>query len=199
VARRVQTWQNMATMSELISSLLVAMPQLDDPNFRRAVVLLVHHSAGGSFGIVLNRSLDLSIGELMRNSGIQWPVGIDSVGWGGPVQPERGWVVFTDDNPATPPTDDEDVATLRQGVCVTGSLEMLRTVANQPPSDIRLFLGYAGWGADQLESELAEGAWLLAPLRRELIFETDQDDMWEAVVRGLGVEPTALVPARGIH
>jgi len=84
-------------------------------------------------------------------------------------------------------------------VCVTGSLEMLRTVANQPPSEIRLFLGYAGWDADQLESELAEGAWLLAPLRRELIFETDQDDMWEAVVRGLGVEPTALVPARGIH
>jgi putative transcriptional regulator len=136
----------------------------------------------------------------MQNSGIQCPPGVGSVGWGGPVQPERGWVVFTDDGPAAVATeDDDDVATLQQGICVTGSLEMLRTVATQPPSEVRLFLGYAGWGAEQLESELAEGAWLLAPLRREVIFATAEDDMWESVVRGLGVEPTALIPARGIH
>mgnify|MGYP001256692969 FL=1 len=186
-------------VSELSSSLLVAMPQLDDPNFRRAVVLLVHHSAGGSFGIVLNRTLDLTITELMQHSGIQWPASIGSVSWGGPVQPERGWIVFADDGQAAVTTDDGDVATLRQGVCVTGSLEMLRTVASRPPSEVRLFLGYAGWGAEQLESELAEGAWLVAPLRREVVFETTEDAMWETVVRGLGVDPTALVPARGIH
>jgi putative transcriptional regulator len=192
-------------MSELSSSLLVAMPQLDDPNFKRSVVLLVHHGSGGSFGIVLNRALDLTISELMQNSGISWPAGIGSVGWGGPVQPERGWVVFTDDAPTTipPPGGDddkeEDVATLQHGVRVTGSLEMLKTVAHHPPSEVRLFLGYAGWGAEQLESELAEGAWLLAPLRREVVFDTAAHDMWEAVVRGLGIDPTALVPARGIH
>jgi putative transcriptional regulator len=72
-------------------------------------------------------------------------------------------------------------------------------VASRPPAEVRLFLGYAGWGAEQLESELAEGAWLLAPLRREVVFDTAEDDMWESVVRSLGVEPTALVPARGIH
>jgi putative transcriptional regulator len=190
-------------VSELSSSLLVAMPQLDDPNFKRAVVLLVHHSTGGSFGIVLNRALDLTISELMQNSGIQWPIGIGSVGWGGPVQPERGWVVFTDDHPA-PSGDGEgdsetDVATLQEGVCVTGSLEMLRAVATRPPTGVRLFLGYAGWGAEQLESELAEGAWLTAPVTREVVFDTAADDMWEAVVRGLGIDPSALVPARGIH
>jgi putative transcriptional regulator len=185
-------------MSELTSQLLVAMPQLDDPNFKRAVVLLVHHSSGGSFGIVLNRSLDLTIGELMQNSGIQWPPGVGSVGWGGPVQPERGWVVFASDS-APAPDGQEDVATLEHGVRVTGSLEMLKTVATHPPTDVRLFLGYAGWGAEQLEGELAEGAWLTAPLRREVVFDTAADDMWEEVVRGLGVDPTALVPARGIH
>ena len=187
-------------MSELTSQLLVAMPQLDDPNFKRSVVLLVHHGSGGSFGIVLNRALDLTIGELMQNSGIEWPDGVGSVGWGGPVQPERGWVVFTDDGPTIESGDEqEDVATLQQGVRVTGSLEMLRSVATHPPADVRLFLGYAGWGAEQLEGELAEGAWLLAPLRREVVFETAADDMWERVVRGLGIDPTALVPARGIH
>lgn len=186
-------------MSELSSSLLVAMPQLDDPNFRRAVVLLVHHGSDGSFGIVLNRSLDLTISELMQNSGIAWPSGIGSVGWGGPVQPERGWVIFSSAQTPTTDADGDDVATLHHGVCVTGSLEMLRTVAQHPPSDVRLFLGYAGWGAEQLEGELAEGAWLTAPLRREVVFATAADDMWEAVVRGLGIDPNALVPARGIH
>jgi putative transcriptional regulator len=187
-------------MSELTSQLLVAMPQLDDPNFKRSVVLLVHHGSGGSFGIVLNRALDLTIGELMQNSGIEWPAGVGSVGWGGPVQPERGWVVFTDDGPATGDGDgQEDVATLEQGLRVTGSLEMLRSVASHPPAEVRLFLGYAGWGAEQLEGELAEGAWLLAPLRREVVFETAAGDMWEHVVRGLGIDPSALVPARGIH
>ena len=187
-------------MSGLSSQLLVAMPQLDDPNFKRAVVLLVHHGGGGSFGIVLNRSLDLTMSELMQNSGIQWPPGIGSVGWGGPVQPERGWVVFFDeDRPPASTNEDEDVATLQGGVCVTGSLEMLRSVASHPPAAVRLFLGYAGWGAEQLESELAEGAWLLAPLRREVVFETAADEMWENVFRGLGIDPTALVPARGIH
>lgn len=185
-------------MSELSSSLLVAMPQLDDPNFRRAVVLLVHHGGDGSFGIVLNRALDLTISELMQNSGIAWPSGIGSVGWGGPVQPERGWVVFGNDQPPTLDGGD-DVAKLQQGVCVTGSLEMLRTVAQHPPNDVRLFLGYAGWGAEQLESELADGAWLNAPLRREVVFDTAADDMWGSVVRGLGIDPNALVPARGIH
>lgn len=187
-------------MSELTSQLLVAMPQLDDPNFKRSVVLLVHHSEGGSFGIVLNRALDLTMSELMQNSGIQWPAGVGSVGWGGPVQPERGWVVFCDeDRPAETVTPEDDVATLQEGVCVTGSLDMLRSVATHPPSAVRLFLGYAGWGAEQLEGELAEGAWLVAPLRREVVFETAEDDMWEIVVRGLGIDPAALVPARGIH
>jgi putative transcriptional regulator len=187
-------------MSGLSSQLLIAMPQLDDPNFKRAVVLLVHHGGGGSFGIVLNRSLDLTMSELMQNSGIQWPPGIGSVGWGGPVQPERGWVVFFDeDRPPASTNEDEDVASLQEGVCVTGSLDMLRSVASHPPASVRLFLGYAGWGAEQLESELAEGAWLTAPLRREVVFDTAEDDMWEAVVRGLGIDPTALVPARGIH
>src|SRR6185436_141934 len=172
-------------MSELTSSLLVAMPQLDDPNFRRAVVLLVHHGSEGSFGIVLNRALDLTITELMENSGIRWPTGVGSVGWGGPVQPERGWVVFGDDGLASD-APDANVATLAHGVCVTGSLDMLRAVATKPPADVRLFLGYAGWDSEQLEHELAEGAWFLAPLRRDVVFETETDTVWESVVRGLG-------------
>lgn len=184
--------------SELSATLLVAMPQLDDPNFHRGVVLLVHHEAEGSFGLVLNRPVDLTPTQILENVGVTWR-GDDStaVSWGGPVEPSMGWVVFCGEPPVK--TSDGEVTTLREGVRVTGSLEVLRAMAAAPPPDLRLFLGYAGWGAGQLESELAEGAWLMAPLTRAVVFETAADAMWERVVRGLGVEPSALVPTRGIH
>ena len=186
-------------VSELSSSLLVAMPQLDDPNFQRSVVLLVHHEPEGSFGLVLNRPVDVTPGQILENLGVEWngDARQGTVGWGGPVEPSMGWVVFGGEPPAT--SGDGEVTALRDQVCVTGSLEVLRNMAKQPPSDVRLFLGYAGWGAGQLEGELAEGAWLMAPLARTHVFETAADAMWERVVRGLGVDPAALVSTRGIH
>ncbi len=184
--------------SALSSSFLVAMPQLDDPNFHRSVVLLVQHESDGSFGVVLNRPADLTVVEVLENVGIAWPGGaLGSVGWGGPVQPDLAWVLFAGDPPAE--TGSPEVTALSDGIYLTGSREMLRRIAAQPPADLRLLLGYAGWGAGQLESELAQGAWLLAPLRREIVFSATVDTMWDRVVRGLGIDPTALVPTHGVH
>ncbi|TMA35639.1 MAG: hypothetical protein E6J87_03170 [Deltaproteobacteria bacterium] len=76
---------------------------------------------------------------------------------------------------------------------------MLRRVAERPPSAMRLLLGYAGWGPGQLESELAEGAWLLAPAEGHVVFDVAFDEMWTHVVRSLGVEPATLVASRGVH
>ena len=72
-------------------------------------------------------------------------------------------------------------------------------VASQPPERLRVLLGYAGWGPGQLESELSQGAWLFAPIRREVVFDVELPDMWEYVVRSLGIDPATLVPTRGIH
>jgi putative transcriptional regulator len=184
--------------TETSSFLLVAMPQLGDPNFHRSVVLLVHHESEGSFGLVLNRPLDVSLADIAGNVGLEWKgEAAGGVGWGGPVQPGVGWIVFAGE-PA-PEEVDAEVTTLTDGVRVTGSLDVLRTIAPRPPADLRLLLGYAGWGAGQLESELAEGAWLTVPIKRELVFGDPGADMWTRVVRTLGVDPTALVPSRGVH
>jgi putative transcriptional regulator len=80
-----------------------------------------------------------------------------------------------------------------------GSLDVLRIVAETPPGDVRLFLGYAGWGPGQLEAEMAQGVWLTVPSTREAVFRTASDDMWEFVVRSLGIEPATLITTPGVH
>jgi putative transcriptional regulator len=76
---------------------------------------------------------------------------------------------------------------------------VLERVAGSPPSEVRLLLGYAGWGPGQLESELTEGAWLLAPPEGHVVFDVPLEEMWAHVVRSLGVEPATLVASRGVH
>jgi putative transcriptional regulator len=177
--------------------LLVAMPQLLDPNFERTVVLLVHHGPDGTFGVVLNRQTQITAPSLCATLEIDWRgQQDDAIDWGGPVQPETGWVLFEGPSPADVGSD---VKSLGGGICFAGSLEVLRSVARRPPPHLRLLLGYAGWGPGQIESELSEGAWLLAPVERDVLFEVEPSAMWEHVVRSLGIEPATLVPTRGVH
>jgi putative transcriptional regulator len=180
----------------LAPSFLVAMPQLLDPNFKRAVVLLIHHDADGTFGVVLNRTTDLTATDLCTTLQIGWRGEPEKeIGWGGPVQPQTGWMLFGEEAIL----DNEDVKLVGDGIGFAGSLEVLRLLAQDPPGDLQLLLGYAGWGPGQLENELAEGAWLLAPVSRDVVFDVESDAMWEHVVRSLGIEPSTLVATRGVH
>jgi len=183
----------------LSGSLLVAMPQLLDPNFERAVVLMVHHDEESSFGLVVNRESDLAAAELVSSLDLDWRGPADAkVSWGGPVEPTSGWMLFGDDVQTLAP-DPEHVTTVGPGLHFTASLEVFGQLATRPPSDLRLLLGYAGWGGGQLESEIAQGAWLSAPVRASTIFDVDPDDMWDHVVRELGVDPGTLVSTSGVH
>ena len=192
-------------MSEtsLAPSLLVAMPQLIDPNFHRTVVLIVHNDDSGSFGVVLNRATDLNTSDLLESLSIDWRGDGDApIDWGGPVQPQTGWILFD-------PTDGraegdevplgEDVQMAGNDICFTGTLDILRDLAAEPPDRLRVLLGYAGWGPGQLETELTEGAWLVAPVSADVVFEVDGDAMWELVIRRMGIEPAMLAPTRGVH
>ena len=93
----------------------------------------------------------------------------------------------------------EDVTQIQPGLCFAGSLDVLRGIASDPPERIRVLLGYAGWGPGQLESELVEGSWITAPVCEEAVFDVASSEMWEYVVRGLGIEPSTLVATRGVH
>jgi putative transcriptional regulator len=112
------------------------------------------------------------------------------------VQPQTGWVLFDEAGESEWPADVKRIA---EGVSFAGSLDVLRRMATNPPGQLLVLLGYAGWGPGQLETELAEGAWLLAPVERSLVFDTEPEDMWAQVVRSLGIEPATLVASRGVH
>ena len=174
------------------------MPQLQDPNFRRSVVLLVHHDDSGTFGLVLNRTASVLASNLCESLGIHWQGETASeIHWGGPVQPNTGWALF--DESIANRSEEGDSSRVTDGLFFAGSLDVLRQIARSPASDSRLFLGYAGWGPGQLEMEMSEGAWLVAPASAELVFSVDPEELWEHVLRRLGVDPATLIATRGVH
>jgi putative transcriptional regulator len=173
------------------------MPQLRDPNFRRTVVLLVHHGDDGTFGVVLNRSTEITAMGLCASLDVEWCGPPEKgIGWGGPVQPQTGWLLFDDE---VETGADDDVKRLGEGVRFAGSLDVLRKLAMDPPAHLQMMLGYAGWGPGQLESELIEGAWLVAPVSGDVVFGVDSSVMWDHVLREMGIDPSTLIATRGVH
>ncbi len=181
--------------SDLAPAFLVAMDKLWDPNFRGSVVLMLHHDDEGAIGLVVNRVTDLPMASLCETFGLDWRGEPQArVDWGGPVQPELGWMLLGEGGFDVP-----EVESVTEGIRFTRSNEVLRKVAENPPRQMRMFLGYAGWGPGQLERELAEGAWLVAPVSPHLVFEGGAESLWDDVVRSLGIEPATLVQTQGVN
>lgn len=174
-------------MDSLRGSLLIASPGLWDPNFRRTVVLIGHHDDEGAVGVVLNRASDVSVDEAAP--AFASLLGYESVVFvGGPVQPQAAIVVAD--------FEEEDEA----GVLAFGSIGFLSGEAE--PDAVtgvrraRLFAGYAGWDAGQLEAEVEEGSWIIEPARPEDVFVDEPGGLWSAVLRRKGpeFELLALMP-----
>lgn len=181
----------------LAPALLLSMPQLLDPNFARTVVLLCKHGDEGAFGLVINRPL-VTTGTIVVQ--LDPPVATDrelSLWVGGPVEPERSWILMR----GTSGDADAALATeVAEGLYLSTSPHLLRRLlAPQPPANARLVVGYAGWGPGQLEQELAESAWLLSDVEADLVFNTPADQMWEQAIRRLGADPATLTMSRGVH
>ena len=178
--------------SALAPSLLVSMPQLCDPNFHKSVVLLCEHGEDGAFGLVLNRRTGASASEVMR---LTPPVDIEGgleLWIGGPVEPERGWILMG----AEP--DDVESVRVCDGIYLSTSPSLLRELLEHPaPPRTRLLTGYAGWAAGQLDAELSASAWLTTDVDLDIIFDTRATDMWETAVRRLGADPSLLQMGSG--
>ena len=174
--------------------LLVSMPQMLDPNFSKTVVLLAEYGAHGAFGLVLNRRMDEPARSIVT---ADEPLNIHPGMYlftGGPVEPTRAWILT-----ANEALDPEALAVIN-GVYLSASPTLVRrTLEAEPDPATRMVVGYAGWGAGQLDVELAEGSWLLAPVESDLIFKTSADTMWEAAIRRLGAEPSMLQGSSGVH
>jgi len=180
--------------ASLAPVLLVSMPQMIDPNFSKTVVLLAEYGAHGAFGLVLNRRMDepaMSIVTADEPLDIHPKMHLYT---GGPVEPTRAWILTAH------PELDAEALELMPGVYLSASSTLVRRTLESPPDPgVRMVVGYAGWGAGQLDVELAQGSWLMAPVQADLIFEIAFDVMWETAIRRMGAEPSMLHGSSGVH
>lgn len=171
----------------LDNQLLVAMPNMLDPNFARSVTLMCQHTSEGAIGITINRESSFTLGEIFDQLDVQ--CGDESlraqlVLEGGPVNPERGFVLHSPDDGF------ESSMNLPGGtIAVTTSRDVLAAIAaGEGPEQYLVALGYAGWTDGQLENELRENAWLSVPADQAIVFEAPLADRWNRAVNHLGVD-----------
>ena len=177
---------------ELKGSFLIAMPDLTDPNFHRTVVWVLDHDETGTVGLVINRSSALLNSTLCETQDIEW-LGVDAnVHIGGPVRPASIWMVHGCEEAPV-----EDAHPIVPGSWFSTDREGLLKLASDADGARRIYGGYAGWGAGQLLQEIRVGAWLTCPSDLALVFERDPDEVWEASLRSVGVDPIALVSGGG--
>ena len=179
-------------MSSLAPGLLVATPMLRDPNFVGTVVLLVEHSEEGALGFVVNRLCETQLRSVFER--LEMPVDEMHtqvpVMLGGPVASQTGWVVFESQSAVD---QRDDVLQVTDRLAVSASKEVLLEAA-RGSFDGRAMLvqGYAGWGAGQIEAEVAAGVWLPVDLEEDILFDTPLDKRWAATLRRLGVHPASI-------
>ncbi len=175
----------MSSPTSLSNQLLIAMPGLRDPNFARGVTLLCQHGEDGAMGILINRLSEYRLGDVLAQMDMHSEIAevTDApVLIGGPVQPERGFVLHT------PNGHWESSFRISDEVSVTTSRDILAAIAaGQGPRHAVVALGYSGWGAGQLEQELIENHWLTAPADEQVLFETPLEQRWEAAAHLVGV------------
>lgn len=187
----------MMESSNLAPGLLLAMPQLADPNFSRSVVLMIEHGDSGSFGLVINQPSPIKASELLDSLEMHWNGADSAVVWaGGPVSPSTGWVLH---EPVGIAPSGQGTIAITSSISLSTSPERLRAIASRPPSKIRLLLGYSGWAPGQLAAEMARGAWLHTAATPELVFDTQPDEIWDTAMRTLGVSPESLFAGRGVN
>lgn len=159
---------------------LVASPRLLDPNFMHAVVLLCDHGPEGSYGVIVNRRSPISVSELGTDAPLLKDRS-DAVWFGGPVGVEQLQVLhgLGQTVPGSLP--------VMPGVQLGGDPAVLnQQLSRKKPPLLKFVVGYSGWGAKQLESELREGAWVVCPGNDRFVFDPDPDTLWRRVLRARG-------------
>lgn len=194
---------DMGSRGFLDGQLLVAMPGMLDPRFARTVIYVCAHSPEGAMGLVINQpAQNIAFPHLLEQleiiptaKGIRLPEKAETVAVlkGGPVETGRGFVLHSADffiDKSTLPID--------EGICLTATVDILRAIAQgEGPKEAVLALGYAGWGAGQLESEINENGWLNCDADPSLLFDGGFETKYERALRKIGVDPAMLSSQSG--
>ncbi|MGQ0699241.1 MAG: YqgE/AlgH family protein [Panacagrimonas sp.] len=179
----------------LKNQFLIAMPGLEDDNFSHTVSLLCEHNDKGAIGLIINRPTDLSLSAMLDQMGVKHE-GADTtdhfIFWGGPVQPERGFVVHRE------PGGWESCMPIGGDLFITTSRDVLTAIGQgRGPKDFLITLGYAGWSAGQLENEIMANSWLNTPVDSKVLFQTPARSRWQTATRLLGLDVTQIGSGAG--
>jgi len=183
----------------LTGKLLLAMPQMADTRFHKAVIFLCAHDENGAMGLMINSEMnDLKFTDLLDQLKINADIHIDikalslPVMSGGPVDMARGFLLHS------PEFSKKDTINIDNSYGVTGTVDALKAVAEgDGPKDKLFILGYAGWEAGQLEQELQDNAWLVVDPDPAIIYNDDPGMKWELAMNKLGLDPALLSSEAG--
>lgn len=175
---------------------LIAMPSMVDYHFNQSVIYVCAHSDEGTMGVVVNHPIaDIQLGEVLAQMKITSEISNvngQEVFLGGPVQPERGFIIHRPNKmwQSTLVTSDE--------IGVTSSQDILQAIADgEGPDDTIVILGYAGWGAGQVEEEISKNSWISVPADPDIIFNTPHSNCWQAALNLLGIDANQLSSESG--
>jgi putative transcriptional regulator len=179
----------------LSNHFLIAMPNLEDPNFHHTTTFICEHDENGALGVVINRPLELQLGEVLLHMDIRTEdieIASQPVYMGGPVQNDRGFVLHE------PSGEWEATLRVTDRIGITSSRDILAAIAEgRGPEHAIVTLGYAGWGAGQLEQELANNFWLSSPANADIVFRTPTERRWLAAAELIGIDLHLLTSEPG--
>lgn len=182
--------------ADLSKQFLLAMPGMVSGNLANTVIYLCEHNEHGALGLVINRPTDLTVGNLLERIDLDLsleigPVQEAPVFFGGPVQTDRGFVLHA-------PVGDYSSSIRLGELALTTSRDVLQELAQgRGPAQILITLGYAGWGAGQLESEMAQNAWLNLSASNNILFNVPPEQRYEATLAQLGISSSMLAGEAG--
>ena len=184
----------------LANQLLIALPALADPHFARSVAIICQHDADGAMGVVINRASEYTLGEVFQQMGIDCDdaaLRAQAVLAGGPVHPERGFVLHDGLAHGGMGKWDSSLA-ISDELAVTTSRDILEAMARgNGPKHATVALGCAGWGAGQLEYELVENSWLTAPVAPDVLYALPLEARWQAAAGLIGVDMARIADYAG--
>jgi putative transcriptional regulator len=186
-------------ITRLVNHFLIAMPAMADPNFSRTLTYICEHNAEGAMGIVVNRPLEMNVGELFERVGISLVAGEPEQRFaqqpilaGGPVHADRGFVLHRKAQPW------QSTLKITDDIALTSSRDILQAMGSSgEPREALISLGYAGWGAGQLEWELAQNAWLTVEADGHILFDLPAEERFAAAMKRLGVDFANLSEVAG--
>jgi len=174
---------------------LIAMPSLNDTFFYRSVIYLCEHDDEGSMGLIINRPTQIMLDELLAHINISSnaaPQKTTPILFGGPVQKSQGLVLH--DSAGNWNSSKQ----ISDNIFLTTSTDILKTIGTEEgPEHTLVALGYAGWGAGQLEQEIADNSWLTVAANDDILFHTPSKQRWQAAATLLGIDINLISDVAG--